>query len=202
MNFRNSEYEPDSYTITSNNLISQYKLSMAINYRKIYIIDDITTESVFEYIYYLNKIVESDKLHNEKKPIEIFVNSGGGNAIDGFALISFIEQLKDSGYQIITINMGLAGSMAFAISICGSVRKAYRYARYMCHDVSFGAIGKSKEIADVLKESMVIREIYSDIIKKYSHISDDDLTEIFDKKIDRYYSPEELMNMNGVDEIL
>lgn len=202
MNFRNSEYEPDSYTITSNNLISQYKLSMAINYRKIYIIDDITTESVFEYIYYLNKIIESDKLHNEKKPIEIFVNSGGGSAIDGFALISFIEQLKDSGYQIITINMGLAGSMAFAISICGSIRKAYRYARYMCHDVSFGAVGKSKEIADVLKESMVIREIYSDIIKKYSHISDDDLTEIFDKKIDRYYSPEELMNMNGVDEIL
>ena len=202
MNFRNSEYEPDSYTINSNNLISQYKLSMAVNYRKIYIIDSITTESVFEYIYYLNKIVESDKLHNEKKPIEIFVNSGGGSVINGFALISFIEQLKDSGYQIITINMGLAGSMSFVISICGSIRKAYRYARYMCHDISFEAVGKSKEIADVLKESMVIREIYSDIIKKYSNISDDDLTEIFDKKIDRYYSPEELMNMNGVDEIL
>ena len=30
----------------------------------------------------------------------------------------------------------------------------------------------------------------------------EELQEIFEKKIDRYYSPQELMDMNGVDEIL
>lgn len=175
---------------------------MAVNHRKIYIIDDITSETIFEYMYYLNKIVESDKLCGEKKPIEILVNSGGGSAIDGFSLISLIEQLKDDGYTIITTNIGLSGSMAFAISICGSIRKSYRYSRYMCHDVSFGFNGKSKEVVDMLKEANILRGIYEDIIKKYVNISDEELQEIFEKKIDRYYSPQELMDMNGVDEIL
>ena len=201
LNCRNSDFDIFDFS-TPNSLLSQYKFSMAINYRKIYIIDDITSDTVFEYMYYLNKIVESDKLCGEKKPIEILVNSGGGSAIDGYSLISLIEQLKDDGYTIITTNIGLAGSMAFAISICGSIRRSYRYSRYMCHDVSFGINGKSQEVVDMLKEASVLRGIYENIIKKYVNISDEEVQEIFEKKIDRYYSPQELMDMNGVDEIL
>lgn len=196
-------YDNDTDLIFSKNqLQAQMEFSLAVSQRKLYINETITDESVFKYIYYLNKIVSIDKKNNSKEPIEIYINSNGGSVYDGLALISHIEFLKEQGYKIITINMGKAFSMAFLISLVGSERKAYRYSRYMYHEISGGIIGKYHEMLEDLNECAVLSDIVMDIVIKYSNITKEELKDIGERKQDKYFSAKELLDLKGVDLII
>ena len=175
---------------------------MAVNQRKVYINEDINSESIFKCIYYLNKIISMDKIQNKKNDIEIIINTNGGYLYDCFTLISYIEQLKEDGYKIITTNMGRAFSAGFLISICGSERRAYRYARYMYHELSSCISGTYHEMKESLAESTALMDMIKDLIKKYTNIEEDFINDINIRKEDKYFSPKELKDMGGVDIIL
>lgn len=187
---------------SKNQLQAQMEFSLAVNQRKIYINEIITDESVFKYIYYLNKIVSLDKKSETKEPIEIYINSDGGSVYDGFALISYLESLKDEGYEIITINIGKAFSMAFLISLVGTTRKAYRYARYMYHELSGGMFGKFHSMEEDLEESKQLMCTIVDYVIKYTNIDKDYLISINEKRQDKFFSAEELRELKGVDIIV
>lgn len=185
-----------------NMLINQMKLSLVLNQRKIFLYDEVTEDSVFECIYYLYKLMDIDNHTGEKSPIDIYINSNGGYVADGLTLISLIEHMKDMGYEINTINMGRAFSMGFVIAICGTHRKAYRYSRYMAHDGSAGCFGKIQEMEERLEENKQMSKIMFDIIIKYTSITSEQLNDWKERKLDKFFSAEELLELKGVDEIL
>lgn len=185
-----------------NGLVAQMKLSLVLNQRKIFLYDDVSENSIFECIYYLYKLMDMDKRTGEKSPIDIFINSNGGYVDDGLTLISLIEYMKDNGYDITTINMGRAYSMGFMISICGTHRKSYRYGRYMVHDISSCAYGKAQQMQEDIEDMKISRAVLYDIIQKYTSITLEQLTEWQEKKIDKFLSAQELLELKGVDEIL
>jgi len=183
-----------------NGLINQMKLSLVLNQRKIFLYDEVTENSVFECIYYLYKLMDMDNRSEEKPPIEIYINSGLVD--DGLTLISLIEHMKEIGYKITTINMGRAYSMGFVISICGSHRKSYRYGRYMAHDISAWTYGKAQQMEQDIEDMKISRKVIYDIIQKYTSITLEQLTEWQEKKLDKYFSAQEFLELKGVDEIL
>lgn len=181
---------------------SQMKFSLAVNHRKI-ILDGIINETAaLECIYYLNKIKNFDSKYCSKEPIEIYINSTGGSAFECFLVVDLIEQMKSDGYEIITINMAKAYSAGMAIALSGSIRKCFKRARYMVHDVLSGSFGKSQELIEHLEESMIIKNTYYDIIRKYSDITLEEMKQWQERKLDKFFSAQEMFELKGVDQIL
>lgn len=196
-------YDEDWGLTSQNQFRPQMELSLVTNQRKIFINEDITEDSVFKYMYYLDKLVDLDNQRGGiKQPIELCINTNGGSVYDCFTLISKIEYMKDNGYHIITTNIGRAFSAGFLISICGSERRAYRLARYMYHDVSSGTFGKYYEMKESLEEVKILSEMISDIVCKYTNLTRENLQDINKYKLDRYYSASEILDLKGVDIIL
>ena len=185
-----------------NMLSENMKLSLALNQRKILINETISDEVSLEVLYYISKIRTHDNLLGAKDPIEIYIDTNGGDAFAGFSIVDMIEQLKNDGYEVVTINMAKSFSAGMIIAISGSVRKAFSRSRYMLHDVASGAIGKSRELRESLEETEIIRDIYFDIIEKYTTITREDIENWIDRKYDKFFSAKELMELKGVDVIL
>ena len=197
----NKEFELD-FGDVKNQFRIQMEISLALNQRKIYLNEDVTENSIFKIMYLLNKIVDTDKKEETKEPIEICVNTNGGTVHDMFTLVSYIEQLKENGYKIITTNIGRAFSAGFVISICGTERRAYRYARYMFHGVAGGAFGKLPDMITDVEESKILEDMMLGVVNKYTDISQPVLENYVKCKVDKYYSADELKELKGVDIIL
>lgn len=185
-----------------NMLSENMKLSLALNQRKILINEIISDEVSLEVLYYISKIRTHDNLLGTKDPIEIYIDTNGGDAFAGFAIVDMIEQLKNDGYEVVTINMAKSFSAGMIIAISGSIRKAFSRSRYMLHDAASGAIGKARELRESLEETEIIRDIYFDIIEKYTTITREDIENWIDRKYDKFFSAKELMELKGVDVIL
>lgn len=179
------------------------RTSMALNQRKIIIYDDIDENSILEAIYFLNRIKYiDDKFRKTKDDIEIQINTDGGLVEDGFSLISLIENMKEEGYNIITTNIGKAYSMGFLLSLCGSVRQSYRYSTYMFHDISYGVYGKYGDINDSVEHANMLRKNIYNIVTKYTTLTEEDLKDINEHRKDKFYTPNDMMEIKGVDIIV
>lgn len=180
------------------------RASLALNQRKILLYDDVDETSILECIYFLNRLNYIDnKFHKDKKdPIEIQINTNGGFVEDGLSLISLIEQMKDDGYEIITTNIGKAYSMGFLISLCGSIRKAYRHSIYMYHDISYGAYGKHGDVIDSMEHAEYLRDIINNIVTSYTSFTVDDIQDINVLRKDKFFTPSDMLEIKGVDIIV
>lgn len=181
---------------------NQMEFSFAIDQRKIVINEDISEDSIFRYLFYLHKIVEIDTFKGTKEPIEIYINTDGGAVYDCYTLISYLEYLKDIGYHIVTINIGRAFSAGFLLSIIGSERKSFRYARYMFHEVSGELFGKQHVMMSDLDEINKVSQMGIDIILQHTNIPEEVLDDIISKKEDKYFSPEDMMKFGAIDAII
>ena len=175
---------------------------LAFQNRKLMVYDDVDDASMFRCIYTLIRIREADKKLGTKEPIEILINSCGGTVYDGLSLISLIENMKDDGYTIITTNMGYAFSMGFLISIVGSVRKSFRYATYLHHDMSSMNYAKLAFMEEEINDMRILRKRVDDIVLKYTKLTQADLDEINNKKLDKRFTAEEALALKICDEVL
>ena len=172
------------------------KVSLLYAQRKIMLHDVIDEDSSFEFMNCVNRLLYFDEKLGEKKPIEIMINSGGGSVYYGFTIMSKIEQLIDMGYHVITTNIGMCFSMAFAIFLCGKERIMYRYARCMYHDISTGIYGKAQEIREDLKECEELVNAIDKKIVEETSLTKKDLDEWKERKIDKYFSAYESLEYN------
>ena len=146
--------------------------------KTVYLFDEVGTNSILKCIQQLQNIIESnDEYENPKDPIKLIINSGGGDAYDGLALIGFMES---SPIQINTYSYGgRVMSMALPIFLAGKVRSATKYTTFMHHAASWGMdyakieIHK-QELAEVERLENMINEL---IIKN---------TKIDKKTLDKY----------------
>lgn len=134
----------------------------------------------------------------EPQPIEMFINSGGGDVTDGFAIIGAMEM---SETPIITYGLGMVGSMALGIFVKGDVRIAHRYARFMYHSIAYGVGGFIKDHEDAQVESDIMQRMYNDLFKE-TKITKEMMKEIRDKKINYFFSGKEAVELGIADDVL
>ena len=134
----------------------------------------------------------------ERKPIRLYINSPGGELVEGFALISTIGLSKT---PVWTINMGQWSSMAFLIGITGHRRFTLPNAMFLMHDGTSGAFGSTNKVQDQVKfEERFEREVVKEHVLAHSNIKSIDYDDL--KRVELYMLPKDAKERGCVDEIV
>lgn len=172
---------------------------------------DIYNRLYRERIIFLGKEID-DRLANEiigvllyldsedsKKPIYLYINSAGGSVIAGLSIYDTMQHIKS---PVITINVGLAASMASFLLAAGEKgkRMALPHSRVMIHQAMGGAQGQAE---DIKVEAQQILQIHENIVRMYSRMSGKD-EEIVRKDLmrDNFMSAEEAKEYGIIDQVI
>lgn len=132
------------------------------------------------------------------KAITIRIKSVGGSSNDALAVVG---RLKSSKCQIITEGYGEIMSAATLILACGDKRKISRCSWFMHHEASYAIEGRhsvmKNEVAQLEKEEKQWAKWMASFSKKDE--------EFWYKKgigVNAYFTPEELLRLGVIDEII
>jgi len=160
-------------------------------------IDNYNSNEVIESIYEINDL-DSRKKTNIK-PIQLIINSPGGNVYDGFAII---DAINNSKIPIHTICLGQALSAALPIFLSGHVRYGGKLSTYMYHSIWYEVNATISQHKDELIEANRMAEMFDSIVINRSLLSKDILDNIKDRNKDKYFSVNEALDLGMVDIIL
>lgn len=148
---------------------------------------------------YLEKLYAIHNISYEPKPIEILIDSYGGEVYACFGLLSV---MKRSVTPIHTIVTGCAMSCGFMMLICGHKRFAHKLSTPLYHQVSSVAWGKLKDIEEDIKETQRLQAILEKITLENTKITAKKLQKVYKGKFDWFMTAEEALKLGVVDEIL
>ena len=193
--------------IEQKDMIAEHiKLMFSSGTRKIILWDEITEDSCLKLQYSIEKIVNEDVedgiLPKEAEPITIAISSYGGSLLDIFSVISYIEELKERGYKIVTIADGKAMSAGAFLLMCGSERYARRYASVMLHQLSAGTSGTISEMENNVKEFRRLWDLLKELTVKNTSMTPEQIDNIFNTNQDYYYSAQDCLKLGIVDYVL
>lgn len=162
-----------------------------------YIIDEDFIQLVGNQIIEYN-IEDKGKPVEERKPIVILINSGGGNLETCFAVVGIIEQSKT---PVITVNLSSAHSAAGLILLAGHKRYCMPRSQMLIHKGSASGIsGNFDEIADSMKSYKKIIDDMINLICDKSKIERKDITK--NCKPDWFLPVEQQISFGVVDKVL
>jgi len=155
-------------------------------------IDDELANQIIGVMLYLDE-------EDSSKPIYLYINSPGGSVLSGLAIFDAMQLIKS---EVITINLGLAASMASFILAAGSKGKrlALPSSRTMVHQPMGGARGQAQ---DIKVEAAQIMRIRDNLVKMYSMFTGQ-TTEQITKDLDRdnFMSAQAAMEYGLIDRVL
>lgn len=163
-------------------------------------IDSSVAGSVIEFIDSVNeydrRMMSELKLY-EPEPITMIINSVGGEAYAGFAIIGAMEM---SETPIITVGLGLVASVALGIFVSGDYKIAHRLARMMYHSVSYGQEGKIRDHEEYHNEAKLIQSMYNDLFED-TKLTTELMSDVIKNKSDYYFSGEEAVELGIADSL-
>lgn len=153
--------------------------------------------NMIEDIFYFNRI-DTEIDPEDREPIIIYINSPGGDLIEGFALISAMEISKTPIY---TVNVGAWSSMSFLIGITGTKRYSLPYMTFLMHD-GFGIAGGSmNKMQDKMEfDRRFEEEVVKKHVLKHSKMNSDDYDML--RRVELYMLPEDALRRGFIDEIV
>lgn len=139
-----------------------------------------------------------DSLNHD--PINLYINSGGGECYSGLELISVMKYIKSPVYTTV---LGLAASMGAVIASSGEKghRKALPYSRFMIHQPSSGvgySTFKDQEIH--LEEMKSLKQDLYEVLAQNSGQTIDTVEQLCDR--DRWMKPDEAIKLGFLDAIV
>ena len=120
------------------------------NNRIIVLNDDINENLIEDCIIYILKWNQSDKglFKEDRKPITIYLNSGGGDSIIAMQLVDII---KTSITPVRIVGMSLVASAAFHIFIAGHERICFDNTIFVMHDGDVTISNSTSKAKDTMK---------------------------------------------------
>ena len=187
------------------NIVEEMLIKEANN-RNIVINQNVDTETMYKAMYWLKKIKSIDDKNNipidRRQPINIYINSYGGEVYEGLALISLIKNMQEKGYIINTYSESKSMSMGFVIFCIGTNRYMSRYSTLMYHSVSSMTYGKVQDMIVDLDETIRLDELIKSIILEYTDIDIEILDEVTRCKKDWYINSDEALKYKIATEII
>ena len=167
-----------------------------LNDRIVFLNDEIDT--------YTSELVKSQLLYLEqidhKKDIKMYINSPGGSVYDGLGIIDTMDYIRP---DIITINTGLAASMAAVILCYGSdgKRKSLKRARTMIHQpIGYTGYAQASDIEIDAREINSLKKELYEIISSKSGQKYDKVEKDSDR--DYWMTADESLKYGIIDEII
>lgn len=183
-------------------VMKEMEVAYVTKFRTIPLYDEVTRESIFKCLYWIDKLVALDKNEGVKRPITLQIDCYGGYCYHGLSLMSKIESLIDDGYEVIGVCAGVAMSMGSAILNVCSTRKMYRYGTILIHQVSSGSYGEIRKMEEELEESRRLWTVLKDLYLKRTNISEEKLDEVYKCKLDWVLDCNEALKLGVVDEVI
>ncbi|MDO5451702.1 MAG: ATP-dependent Clp protease proteolytic subunit [Candidatus Saccharibacteria bacterium] len=155
------------------------------------------TSKLVENILDINRVdrgIEPEK----REPIRLYINSPGGDLVEGTALLSAIKLSKTPVY---TINMGQWCSMSFLIGIAGHKRFSLPNATFLMHDGTSGAFGSTSKVQDRIEfEKRFEAEVIKKHVLSHSNMKAVDYDAL--ARVELYMLPEDALERGFIDEIV
>ena len=134
------------------------------------------------------------------EPINLYINSGGGECYSGLELVSVMKHIKSPVYTTI---LGCAASMGAVIASSGEKghRKALKYSRFMIHQPSSGvgySTFRDQEIH--LKEMERLKWDLYEVLAENSGKTKEEIELLCDR--DMWMKPEEAIAHGFIDSIV
>lgn len=136
---------------------------------------------------------------DSSRPVYLYINSPGGSVIAGLALYDTMYHI---GSEVITINIGMAASMASFILGAGQPgkRMALPQSRVMIHQPMGGAEGQAE---DVRVEAEQIYRIKNTLVTMYAQMTGQTQEKILkDLGHDNYMSAQQALTYGLIDKIV
>ena len=134
----------------------------------------------------------------KRKPITLFINSAGGDLVEGLPLASVIELSKTPVY---TVNVGEWCSMAFFIGITGHKRFSLPHMTFLMHELFSATVGKISYMEEELDYNRKLSDrVIRQLILKHSKMKEAEYDLIAKKEF--YMLPEEALHYGFIDEII
>ncbi len=155
-------------------------------------IDDSIANAVIAQLLFLEK-------EDSTKDIDIYINSPGGNVIDGLAIYDTMQLIKP---QVSTICVGLAASMAAVLMTGGAPGKRYALpnCKLLIHQPWGGFQGQASDIEIHAREMLETKRRLTEIIAHHTGQSVKQIEKDSDR--DHYFTADEALKYGLVDQII
>lgn len=156
-------------------------------------IDDYSVEIVKANLLYLDSISDED--------ISIYINSGGGSVYSGLGLLDTMDYINS---DIVTINTGLAASMAAVILCSGAKgkRKSLKRSRTMIHQ-PLGYGGWVQQASDMEIEAKEINSLKKELYEIISERTGQPIDKVYkDGDRDYWMTANDAKRYGMIDEIV
>lgn len=178
--------------------------------RKLYFSEQVDQKSIHEITKQILEINDDDAFLNdlynvygigkyEAPPIELYIDSYGGQVYQCLGLIGVMETSKTPIHTYVT---GCAMSCGFIILISGHRRFAYKHATPLYHQVSKGMWAPMKTIEEEVKEGKRLQKKLEKLTLSKTKITNKKLKSIYTRKIDWFMTPKEALKLGVIDEII
>lgn len=141
--------------------------------------------------------IEEQLKEAKNKPLDIHINSYGGEVFEGFAIYNMLKQYN--GVKTVYVD-GIAASIASVIAMAGDRVVMSEASMFMIHNASGGAMGTYKELQEVAEALLKINGVIQDIYLNRVNIDKDKLIELMDNE--SYLTAKESLEYGFCDEIL
>ena len=166
---------------------------------------DVNEENVAELVHGILYLNEANKMKPKKqrKPIEFYVSTYGGNADDMFALYDIMSKVKETS-EIHTIGVGKVMSAGVLLLASGTKgkRKIGENCRVMIHSVMGGNHGPLHNMINEMEAIEQIQDMYCDALIANSNLTKKQLKKMLERKVNVYLSAEEAVELGIADEIM
>ena len=155
-------------------------------------IDDVVANTTIAELLYLES-------KDNTKDIHLYINSPGGIAQSGLAILDTIEYLSA---PVSTICLGLCASAAALILACGTKGKRFilPHSKVMIHQPWGGVKGQISEIEIYYKEGVKDRKTYASLLGQFCNKDEDIVLKDIDR--DNYLTANEAVKYGIVDKVL
>ena len=167
---------------------------------------DVHEEKVAEVIHamlYLNETNKLEKDEEKKRPIDFYISTYGGCADDMFAIYDTMRQVREET-EIHTIGLGKVMSAGVLILAAGTPgkRKIGKYCRVMIHSVIAGSHGSLPNLANEMEAIQQIQEDYIEALVSETKMTEEDIKNMLERKVNVYLSAEEAVKLGIADIII
>lgn len=136
-----------------------------------------------------------------KAPVEIWINSNGGDLAQAFAIYDVMQMMP---YPIYTIGLGIVASCAVLILAAGSegYRTVMPNTRFVLHQVSYEGAGTLSEMNELHEEAKYMNKRIRKLLAKHSTVTSKQYKELWGSNVDIRLSSTDIIDLGLADHII
>ena len=136
-----------------------------------------------------------------KKPIELYLSTYGGSALDMFSIYDAVRMCQADGVEVHTHGLGKIMSAGVLLMACGTKgkRKIGKHCRVMIHGVISGQSGHIHDIENEMEETKYIQQQYHRALAAETNMTQAYLKKLVARKTNVYLAAEEAVELGIAD---